>query len=82
MAGAALGDVMMKQYFTATAPTDRRYRTVALGLLTLQVCAAIPAIGGLLVFIASMLGVGGLVVHGWTQRERAMPVGIPVSVRS
>jgi hypothetical protein len=82
VAGAAIGEVMMKQYFTATAPADRRYRTVALGLLTLQVCAAIPAIGGLLVFIASMLGVGGLVVHAWTQRERAMTAGIPVTVGS
>jgi hypothetical protein len=82
VSGAALGDVMMSQYFAKTAPADRRYRTVALGLLTLQVCAALPLIGGLLVFVASMLGVGGLVAHGWMQRERATPLGVPVSVAS
>jgi hypothetical protein len=82
VSGAALGDAMMSKFFGATPPEERRYRTVALGLLMLQVCAAIPVIGGLLVFIASLMGVGGLVAQGWTQRERATRFGVPVSVAS
>ena len=55
----------------------RPYRATVVGLLTLQVLAAVPLIGGLVVLVACLLGVGALVARSWDQRRRAVPTGVP-----
>ena len=57
-----------------------RYRAIALGLVTLQFAVAVPVIGGLIGFIASLLGVGALVARAWTRRPRPLASPAPVSV--
>ena len=56
------------------------HASIAIGLVTLQLAVTIPVVGGLIGFIASLLGVGALVAHGWSRRSRAGPAPIPVAV--
>jgi hypothetical protein len=78
VAGATLGTVLVTR-LGATGAWTNRYRTVAIGLLTLQVLVALPAIGGLVGMIASLSGVGALVARSWSQRERTLLTPVPAS---
>lgn len=78
VAGAAVGSVLLVRLAAGGAGTGR-YRTVAVGLILLQVFAALPVLGGLIVLVASLLGVGALVARSWAQRTRALPTGVPAT---
>lgn len=78
VAGAAIGTVLVTRLGGAGA-TQSRYRSVVVGLLTLQILGALPLVGGLVVLVASLLGVGALVARSWSQRSRAASVGIPAT---
>ena len=54
--------------------------SIALGLVTLQLAVTIPIVGGLIGFIASLLGAGALVAHGWSRRSRVRSAAVPVAV--
>lgn len=71
VAGATLGTTLVAR-LGATGAWTNRYRTVVVGLVTLQVLVALPVIGGLIAMIASLSGVGALVAHSWTRRERTL----------
>jgi len=67
-------------YLPTLHESAHRHASIALGLMTLQLAVTIPVVGGLIGFIASVLGVGALVAHGWSRRRRAAPAPIPVAV--
>jgi len=67
-------------YLPTVHESAQRHASIALGLVTLQLAVTIPVVGGLIGFIASLLGVGALVAHGWSRRRRAAPAPIPVAV--
>ena len=81
VAGGALGTALVTRV-GATGAWTNRYRTVAVGLLTLQVLVALPAIGGLIGMIASLSGVGALVARSWAQRERTLLTHVPASANA
>ena len=60
----------------------RPYRATIVGLLTLQVLAAVPLIGGLVILVACLLGVGTLVARSWDHRRRAVPAAVPAAATS
>lgn len=81
VAGAALGSALLMR--PADAPPRFHYhRTVAFGLLVLQLVGAVPVIGGLVVLIASQLGVGAMVARLWWERRRVAPTPAPAPVAS
>jgi hypothetical protein len=63
----------------ATGGWASRYARVLTGVLVLQVAVALPVVGGLVGFVASLLGVGALVARSWAARERTQPATVPVS---
>ena len=67
-------------YLPTLHESAHRPASIALGLMTLQLAVTIPVVGGLIGFIASLLGVGALVAHGWSRRRQAGPAPIPVAV--
>ena len=67
-------------YLPTLRESAHRYATIALGLTTLQLAVTIPVVGGLIGFIASLLGVGARVARAWSRRSRAGPAPIPVAV--
>jgi hypothetical protein len=73
--GSALGG-----YLPALRESANRHAAIALGLVTLQLVVTVPIVGGLIGFIASLLGVGALVARGWSRRSRARPGPMPVAV--
>jgi hypothetical protein len=73
--GSALGG-----YLPALGESANRHMAIALGLVTLQLVVTVPIVGGLIGFIASLLGVGALVARGWSRRSRARPGPLPVAV--
>jgi hypothetical protein len=79
VAGAAVGTVLVTRLGT-TGASPSRYRAVVIGLIALQIIGALPLMGGLVVLIASLLGVGALVARSWSQRERSAPAGVPATV--
>ena len=64
----------------------RPYRGAVLGIVVLQVAGLIPFVGGLITAVASILGVGAVLLLGWrTLRQRgtgetATPQGQPVPI--
>jgi len=78
VAGAAIGAALVARPGPAGAPPSR-YRSIVVGLLALQVVGALPLLGGLVVLVASLLGVGALVARSWSQRARPLPTGIPAT---
>ena len=79
VAGSVVGATMVGR-MSAAGDWPARYRAIALGLVTLQCAVAVPVVGGLIGFIASLLGAGALVARGWTRRLRTLPTPAPVSV--
>jgi len=71
VAGFALGSAMGTPLTTPGERRDRYVRAVA-GLVTLQIVTALPVLGGLVGFVASLVGVGALVARGWARRERRL----------
>ena len=78
VAGSVLGKALVTR-LSATGAWTNRYRTIVVGLITLQVVVALPVIGGLIALVASLLGVGALVARSWARRERAVPAVTPLS---
>jgi hypothetical protein len=68
--GAVVGWVLAGHRPTPTESTQQ-HTTIAVGLVTLQLAVTVPVVGGLIGFIASLLGVGALVARGWSRRSRA-----------
>ena len=64
----------------ALRESTNRHATIAVGLVALQLAVTIPVVGGLIGFIASLLGVGALVARGWSRRSRARTAPMPVAV--
>ena len=81
VSGSALGRMLVAR-LSATGAWTSRYRTIVVGLLTLQVLVALPVVGGLIGLIASLLGVGALIARSWSERERTVPTPVPLSVRA
>jgi len=50
------------------------YLLLIIGLIALQVIGWIPWLGGLLVFIAMVMGTGALVRYFWQSRQAPEPV--------
>ena len=76
--GSTLGLVLVRRVAASGAWTSR-YRTIVVGLVTLQVLVALPVVGGLVGLMASLFGVGALVARSWSQRERAVPTPVPLA---
>jgi hypothetical protein len=66
----------------ARSAGTRPYRETLVGLLTLQILAAVPLIGGLVVLVACVVGAGAIVARAWTQRQRPVLAGVPAPVAS
>lgn len=79
VAGSVVGAAMVGR-MSSSGEWPARYRAIAIGLVTLQFAVALPVVGGLIGFIASLLGVGALVARSWTRRLRAIPAPAPLSV--
>ena len=79
VAGSVLGAAMVGR-MSSSGEWPARYRATALGLVTLQFAVALPVVGGLIGFIASLLGVGALIARSWTRRLRPLPAPAPLSV--
>lgn len=56
----------------ATPDLEHPYLEAVIGVAILQLIALVPIVGGLVVFIAGLLGAGAIVVHAW-RRIRAAP---------
>jgi hypothetical protein len=78
VAGSVLGKTLVTR-LSATGAWTNRYRTIVVGLVTLQVIVALPVIGGLIALLASLFGVGALVAYTWSRRERAAPAVVPLA---
>jgi len=79
VSGSVVGAAMVGRMSSA-GEWSARYRAIALGLVTLQFVVAVPVIGGLIGFMASVLGVGALIARSWTRRLRPLPTPAPLSV--
>jgi hypothetical protein len=79
VAGSVVGAAMVGR-MSSSGEWAARYRAIALGLVMLQFAVALPVVGGLIGFIASLLGAGALVARSWTRRLRAMPTPAPLPV--
>lgn len=79
VAGASIGGVLVAR-FGGPGAAHSRYRPVVLGLIALQILAALPLVGGLIVLVASLVGVGALVARAWSEREHVAPAGVPAAV--
>jgi hypothetical protein len=77
VAGSVVGAAMVGR-MSSSGAWPARYRAIALGLVTLQFAVALPVVGGLIGFIASLLGAGALVARSWTRRMRAIPAPTPL----
>ncbi|MFN8556481.1 MAG: hypothetical protein U0531_03720 [Dehalococcoidia bacterium] len=64
VAGAAAGALLFR--LGGQAAAERPYLHVAVGLLALQVIALVPFIGGMVAFLAGVVGAGALVHQAWT----------------
>jgi hypothetical protein len=67
-------------YLPTLHESAHRRASIALGLVTLQLAVTIPVVGGLIGFIASLLGAGALVAHGWSRRSRVRSAAVPIAV--
>ena len=67
-------------YVPSLRESANQHATIALGLVSLQLVVTVPVVGGLIGFIASLLGVGALLAHGWSRRGRARPARLRVAV--
>ena len=67
-------------YLPSLRESANRHGMIALGLVTLQLAVTLPVVGGLIGFIASLLGVGALIGRGWSRRSRARAAPMPVAV--
>lgn len=70
---------------TAAEPVERPYRAALVGIVVLQVIGLIPVIGGLASAVASVLGLGAIVVLAWrTMRGagagQALPTNAPMPI--
>lgn len=79
VAGAVLGAALGGR-LQPVSDGRSRHIPIAVGLVTLQLAVALPVVGGLIGFIASLLGVGALVARGWSRRARTRPAAAPVAV--
>lgn len=79
VAGAVLGAALGARRPGGADRASQRV-TTAVGLVTLQLALALPVVGGLIGFVASLLGVGALVARVWSRRARGRPVPAPVAV--
>ncbi len=72
VAGLALGRAIVKE-------PRSRYLALLAGLGILRIVGLIPAVGGLVTFVASAYGVGALAIAGWRAARRPLsPVAPPV----
>lgn len=70
---------------SATAPVERPYRAALVGIVVLQVIGLIPVIGGLASAVASVLGLGAIVVLAWRTMRGAgegqpLPTNAPMPI--
>lgn len=77
--GAVVGSALA-EYLPTLRESEHRHATIALGLVMLQLAVTVPVVGGLVGFIASLLGAGALVARGWSRRTGARPAPIPLAV--
>ena len=81
VAGAALGSALGRR-LVSSGDRGGRYARVALGLVALQVVAALPIVGGLIGMVASLVGVGALITQSASRRRRALPAVVPAPARA
>lgn len=77
--GAVVGSAL-SGYRPGLRESASPHAMIALGLVALQLAVTVPVVGGLIGFIASLLGAGALVGRGWLRRSRARPAPMPVAV--
>lgn len=74
VAGTQLGRVLMGRRGDDRHP----YVPALLGLLILQILGIVPVLGGLVGFLAGVVGAGALIVLGWRAWRGPEPVASPV----
>lgn len=75
VAGAAVGSMLGSRLF-ASGTDGHRFAPIVIGLVTLQVVTGLPVIGGLLGFMASLVGVGALAARTWSRHHPAVAAGL------
>lgn len=75
VAGAALGSALGTRLLP-TGDRSRRFAPIVIGLVTLQVVTGLPVIGGLVGFLASLVGVGALVARTWSRHHPVVTAGL------